>query len=159
QSEGKLAESEQVHRQALAVWGKPEENETPPVSEWKSLTRILIAQRKFGGAEQLLNEALTPAFVRQPSSAKALDLHADLFGRHGQWQKAAADAARAMEHDPLESSRYSRVAALFLRAHDQPAYQRLCKRLLERFANTSNPFVADEVAKSCLFAPSSETDL
>ncbi|MDB6017457.1 MAG: serine/threonine protein kinase with repeat [Pedosphaera sp.] len=159
EAEGKLAESEQVRREALAVLRKRGEKETPQaLSESKNLTRVLIMQQKFGDAEQLLDQALTPAFVRQPSSADLLYLRVDLKARRGQWQEACADATLALEHQPLDP-RYSMVAALFVKTHNRPAYERFCQKLLTTFGDTTNIYVADQVAKACLFLPSSELDL
>jgi tetratricopeptide (TPR) repeat protein len=136
------------------------ENETPQVlSELESLTRVLMVQKKFGDAEQLLDEALTPAFVKQPSSADLLALRVDLKARRGRWQEAAADAALAVEHQPFRDTRFPVLAALLVKTDNRPAYEQLCKRLLTAFANTTNFYVADQVAKSCLFLPCSEVDL
>jgi serine/threonine protein kinase/tetratricopeptide (TPR) repeat protein len=159
EAEGKLAESETMHREALALWRKRGENETPQaLSELESLTRVLMAQKKFGDAEQLLDEALTPSFVRQPSSADLLALRADLKGRRGQWQGAAADAALAVELQPLHDTRFPVLAALLMKTQNRPAYEQLRKRILTTFANTTNLYVADQVAKACLFLPASEAD-
>jgi tetratricopeptide (TPR) repeat protein len=159
EAEGKLTESEQVRREILAVWRKRGENETPQaLSELASLTRVLIAQKKFGDAEQLLDESLTPLVLEQPSSAELLALRVDLKARRGQWQEAAADAALAFEHQP-SNARYSMVAALYVKTHNRPAYEQLCRRLLTTFGDTTNVYVADQVAKACLFLPSSELDL
>jgi tetratricopeptide (TPR) repeat protein len=157
--EGKWAEAEAVHRERLAVWRQRGENESPQaLSELERFTHVLMAQKKFGDAEQLLDEALTPAFARQPPSANLLALKADLKARRGQWQEAAADAALALEHQPF-NPRYAMVAALFIKSHNRPAYEQLCKRLLTMFANTTDIYVADQVAKSCLFLPPSDVDL
>jgi len=117
-----------------------------------------MAQKKFGGAEQLLDEALTAAFVGEPSSANLLDLRAHLKARRGQWQEAAADAALAFEHEPF-NPRYAVVAALLVRSHNRPDYEQFCKRLLTMFADTTDVYIADQVAKSCLFLATSEVDL
>jgi tetratricopeptide (TPR) repeat protein len=159
ESEGKWAEAESVHRERLAVWRKRGENESPQaLAELQTLTRDLMAQKKFGDAEQLLDEALTTAFVKQPSSANLLDIRVDLKARRGQWKEAAADGALAFEHQPF-NPRYAMVAALFVKSHNRTDYEQLCKRLLKMFANTTDIYVADQVAKSCLFLPSSEVDL
>jgi serine/threonine protein kinase/Tfp pilus assembly protein PilF len=160
EAEGKLTEAEKVHREALTLWRKRGENETPlAVSELESLTRNLIAQKKFGDAKQILDEALTPAFTSQSSSGNLLALRVDLNSRRGQWQEAAADAALAFEHQPLKNERYSVLAALLVKNQNRPAYEQLRDRLLSTFAKTTNIFVADQVAKSCLFLPSSGADL
>src|SRR6266404_2240722 len=159
EGEGKYAEAETLHREALTSWNQRAGREAPQeLAQLEALVRNLMAQKKFADAEQFLDEALTPAVVRQPSSANLLALRVDLKARRGQWQEAAADAALAFEHQPL-NPRYSMVAALLVKTHNRAAYEQLCKRLLTTFADTTDIFVADQVAKSCLFLPSSDVDL
>jgi tetratricopeptide (TPR) repeat protein len=125
----------------------------------ESLTRVLIAQKKFSEAEQALSDALTPAFVKQPSSASILVLRADLKGRRGEWKEAATDAALAFEHQPSDHERWSVLAAFLAKTHDLPGYEQLCRRILKSCARTTNPYVADQAAKTCLLVPSTEVDL
>jgi serine/threonine protein kinase/tetratricopeptide (TPR) repeat protein len=160
EAEGNLAESETVHREALALWRKRGGNETPQaLGELESLVHVLMVQKKFGEAEQLLGEALTPTYIKQPSSANLLALRVEVMGRQGRWQEAAADAALAFEYQPSYHPRYPILAALFVKTHNRPAYEQLCKRLLTTFANTTDIYIADEVAKTCLVLPSSEMNL
>jgi tetratricopeptide (TPR) repeat protein len=51
------------------------------------------------------------------------------------------------------------LAALLAKTHNRLAYEQLCQRLLATCSNTTDIFVADQVAKSCLFLPSSALDL
>jgi hypothetical protein len=51
------------------------------------------------------------------------------------------------------------MAALYLKTRNRSAYEQFCKKLLLQFGDTGNIFVADQVAKACLFLPSSEVDL
>lgn len=156
EAEGKLAESEKVHREALALWRKRGEAEIPQAqAELESLAHVLIAQKKFAEAKQLVDEA----FVTQPSSVGPLALRLDLEGHLGQWQEAAADGVSLINYQPLNHNRYCTVAALLVRTHNRSAYEHLCQRILTTFANTTNIFVADQVAKACLFLPSSDVDL
>jgi tetratricopeptide (TPR) repeat protein len=157
---GKFAEAEQMCREELALLRKRGEADSPQVvAEIESLTEILVAQKKFSDAEQLLNETLTPAFIKQSASAELLSLRVDLKARRGQWQEAVADEALACEHEPSNQWRFPIFAALLVQTHNQPAYEQFCKRLLATYAGTTNIYVADQVAKSCLFLPSSEVDL
>jgi hypothetical protein len=88
-------------------------------------------------------------------SADLLTLKAGIAGRRSEWQKASADAFRAFENQPLSSGRYTMVAALLVKTKKTSAYEQFCKRILGTFRDTTNIFIADQVAKSCLFAPSS----
>jgi eukaryotic-like serine/threonine-protein kinase len=160
ETEGKLSEAEAMHREALALWHKRGENETPlALSEVESLAGVLIAQKKFGEAKDLLDDALTPELVSQSSSGNLLARRAELKARRGQWQEAAADAALAFEYQSDNRDRYSVLAALLAKTHDRPGYEKLCKRLLATYSSTTNIFVADQVAKSCLFLPFLDADL
>lgn len=160
EAEGKWAESEAVHREALAALRERGEDESSQaLSLLESLTRVLAAQKKFIDAEQLVNEALTPEFVKQPSSAGLLDIRVDLKARREKWQEAAVDAARAFEHQPSNHNRYSMLAALLVKTQNRSAYDQFCQRILATFGNTTNAFVADQVAKACLFVPSTALDL
>jgi len=129
------------------------------LSELESLGHVLAAQKKFGEAEQLLGEALTPAFIKRPSSANLLALRVELLARQGRWQEAATDAALALEHQPSNHDRYHALAPLLAITHNRPAYEQLCRRILALFAEATNPYVADQMAKDCLLLPSPELDL
>lgn len=160
EAQGKLVEAEAAHREALVLWRKREGNASPrALSALESVARVLKAQKTFGDAEQFVDETLTPALVKQPSSADLLALRVDLKARRGQWQEAATDAALSLEHDPFHNSRFPMVASLLVKTHDRPAYEQLRTRLLTTYANTTNCYVADQVAKACLFLPASEADL
>ncbi|MGH7994042.1 MAG: hypothetical protein ACREDQ_11035, partial [Limisphaerales bacterium] len=88
-----------------------------------------------------------------------LALKANIEARRGQWAEAAADAARSLEYQPRSSFRYSMVAALYLKSGNRPAYEKFCKELFYDFGDTDNIFVADQVAKACLFLPASQVNL
>jgi hypothetical protein len=116
EAEGKMAEAEQMHREALAGWRKRGESEIPQaLGELESLVHVLAAQKKFGEAEQLLGEALTPGFIKRPSSAHLLALRAEVMTRQGRWHEAATDAALALEHQPSNPDRWC-AASRFVHA-------------------------------------------
>ncbi len=160
EAENKYAEAEQVYREALAVWHKRGEGDTQQaLSEVESLTHVLMAQKKFDDAEKLLDETLTPALIKQTSSAELLVLRVDLEARCGKWQQAADDAALTVEDQPSNQWRFPILAALLVKTHNQSAYEQFRVRWLSAFANTADIYVCDQVAKSCLFLPPSESDL
>jgi eukaryotic-like serine/threonine-protein kinase len=159
-AEGKPDESEKIQREALAVWQKRGEGETQKaLLALENLCRALITQKKFSDAEQSLNSALTPELSGKPTSANLLALRAELRSRRGLWQEAAGDAALASGYQPTRNELYPVVAALLAKTRNRAAYVQFCKRLLATSAETSNIYVADQVAKACLFLPTTETDL
>jgi tetratricopeptide (TPR) repeat protein len=157
---GKFEDAERVYREALALLRKRGEVNSPQaLSDLESLAGVLKAERKFGDAEQLLDETLTPSFARQPASAEFFALRSDLKARRGQWREAAADETIACEFQPSNQWRFPILAALLAKANSRPEYEQFCKGLLATFGETTNIYVADQVAKSCLFLPSPEVDL
>ena len=160
EAEGKLVEAEALHREALVLWRKRHEIATPQ-AQWQleCLVRVLVAQEKLADAEQILDEILTPETLRNPSIIRALDLRIDLLARQGQWEKAAADAARALELQPTDQNRFHALAPLLVITHNHPGYEQLRRRVLTTFAGTTDPLVADRVAKDCLLLPCSDTEL
>jgi serine/threonine protein kinase len=160
EAQSKWAESEQAYREALIGWRKRGDAENHQViSVVEHLSRVLVAQRKFGDAEAVLDETLTPAVMNSASSANLLAARVDLKARHGQWEQAAADAVLSLRHDPQAAWRYSLCGALLAITRNQPAYDEFCQRILARDGETTNIFVADQVAKACLFLPSPQLDL
>ena len=160
ESEGKLPESEQVDRQALDIYLKQGDTENPQaLSEVENLVRVLKSEKKFNDAEHLLDEILTPGLMGKISSQRLLSLRADLRGRSGQWQEAADDAALAFEYQPTDLGLYSMLAALLVEAKERPRYEQFCHTLLTKFSDTTNVYVADQVAKASLFLPGTSTNM
>jgi tetratricopeptide (TPR) repeat protein len=160
QADGKLAESEKMRREALALWRRRGESEYPQaLYELGGLAHVLLAQKKLEEAQQVLDEAISPELAQKPVSSDLLSLRAGIEGRRGEWTKASADAFRAFENQPLNSGRYAVVAALLVKAKDFSAYEQFCRRVIKLYADSTNIFVADQVAKACLFAPSAAVDL
>jgi serine/threonine protein kinase/Tfp pilus assembly protein PilF len=158
--DGKLEESEKMHRQAIAMWRKRGESNYPQaLSALGGLARVLVAQGELEEAQRELNETLSGKLVRAPLYGDLFMLKAGIEGRRGEWPQASADAFRAFENQPLSSGHYSGIAALLVKAKDLASYQEFCKRILITSKDTSNIFVADQVAKSCLLSPSSAADL
>ena len=159
EGEGRLVEAELAYREALGLWRKQAGNDDPhTVSEAESLVRVLIALKRFGDAEQLLDEILTPAFVKQASSAELLGHRAGLKARRGQWREAKEDIALSVEHQPANSSRFATLAALQVKTGDRAAYEQFRKKLLTTPVDVIDMYTADQVAKSCLFLPCSDVE-
>ncbi len=160
EEQGQLTQAEDVDRQALELWRKRGESDIPQAfSALASLTHVLIREKKFGDAEQLLDEVLTPELIKLPASTEFLKLRVDLKARRGQWQQAAANASLAFDRQPSDHSVYSLWAALLIRTDDLHAYQELCRRIFADNSQTTDPYVADQVAKACLLRSASGQNL
>jgi serine/threonine protein kinase/Tfp pilus assembly protein PilF len=155
----KWSEAEAVFREALAVSRKKGNQDPEALVDLERLVRILFAQEKLGEAEPLLAEVLTPAFASQPSSVNLLVQRVNLLGRRQRWQEAAADAALILEHQPDDHYHYHRLAGLLAVTDNRPRYEQLCRELLPKFNDTSNPYILERVADDCLLLPNSAVDL
>jgi Tfp pilus assembly protein PilF len=129
------------------------------LTEIEALNRNLIAQKKFDEAERLLDEALTPSFIQQSSSVKLLALRIDLRGRRGHLKEAASDATLALTHEPKSNERCHVLAALLAKIGDRAGYEDLCEEFFTIFRNTTNIYIADQLAKTCLLIPSGRVNL
>jgi tetratricopeptide (TPR) repeat protein len=160
EGQGKWAEAETMHREALASWRKRSEKiDAHTLWECDGLYHDLVSQRKYGEAEQFLAEVLTPAFVNEPACTNILAHRLDLMGRRGRWQEAAADAALILKYQPTDHYRYHILAGLLAISRNRADYEQLCQRILPMFTNTSNPYIAERVADDCLLLPNSGADL
>ena len=81
------------------------------------------------------------------------------MGRRGRWQETAADARLVLENQPTDHYRYHTLAALLAMTGDRPAYEQVCERLVTKFADSTNPYVAERIAQDCFLLPNSGADL
>jgi tetratricopeptide (TPR) repeat protein len=160
EKEGKWGEVERVRRQALEIRRKRDGVENPDtILEIEGLVRALWEQKKLVEAEQVLGEALSPAFSRNPASVKLLYQRVNIMGSQGRWKEAAADAARCIELQPSEHYYYHILAPLLIMNRNLPAYEQLCRKIQATFTNTTNPYWAERMAIDCLLRPNSVVDL
>lgn len=160
EKEGDWAEVELLRRNILALRRK--DANTPvlqTLAEVEALARALREQKKLPEAERLLADTLTLTMLTNPASLNLLFLRADLMGRQGRWEEAAADAARCVEFQPGEHYHYHMLAPLLVLSGDRRAYEQLCQAVLRRFSDTANPYWAQRVATDCLLVRDSGADL
>jgi serine/threonine protein kinase len=158
--QGKLNEVESLQEEAVKMQRKLLGNgHRASLDSLQNLYSTLELEGKSVESQQLLNDALTPDLEKQPASAKFLALLAGRLGRQGRWQEAATNAALAVEYQPAATDFYQMLAPLLAITHNQSAYEQLCQKIIANFANTTNVYVADKMAKSCLLLPHSGVDL
>jgi serine/threonine protein kinase/Flp pilus assembly protein TadD len=142
----------------------------PTVPEYSSrlgtcsfhLAEMLRTMGRSREAKQLQERALaqyTKAIELDPKSASAHLALASACVRWGRWDQALAAFDKAAELEPGNHLHVCRAAALRLRAGDLAGYRRACRVMLERFADTDQPEVAEHTARTCLLAPDAVTDL
>jgi WD40 repeat protein/Flp pilus assembly protein TadD len=93
------------------------------------------------------------AFELAPDSADLRFECGEFYAEHGQWDKAAALCARAITLGALDDRQCSVNAYLRWQIGDREGYRRVCREMLERFGQTSDPGAAYRVARACLITP------
>ncbi len=159
EQDGQWSGAEAAYREVVSSRRRQAgEESTPPLDVVEGLVRVLVAQAKHAEAETVLNEALSPALIRQRSSTGLLVLKVDLLGRLGRWREAVDHASRLIEYQPQEHYRFHTLASLLAAVGDRSAYQRLCHQILARFVDTTDSYVAERMAGACLLLPDPGVD-
>jgi hypothetical protein len=163
--DAKHAEAEQTLRKALALRRQSHRAELMPVLiDIRMLLLELINQKKFDEIRPLLSESVDPALLSKPEYKNLYQ--SDVFqdasstlAQHGKWNDAAAVAEELGTSDPTNSDYYHLRAPLLVATGDVEEYHHLCGEIVSRFRNTTDPYVADKMAKDCLILPSAGVDL
>jgi tetratricopeptide (TPR) repeat protein len=158
------AEAERVYRHSLELFDKLADDfpALPGYRETAFEHRLGFAQfleeaGRVPEARQVLDEADAMLGKLPPAErSKALRARGHFYGQRGEWDKATADFAQAIDlgsEDVLGV--WAPLAVLHVRAGRMVEYRSLCERLLDRLGRTENPWV---VAICCL-APNAVADL
>jgi serine/threonine-protein kinase len=79
--------------------------------------------------------------------------------RRGHGEEVLREWKQALERDPPQHTQWFGYAELCLFLGDEAEYRRACRDLLDRFADTTDPYIAEPVARAVLLAPPSEENL
>ncbi|MCI0540831.1 MAG: tetratricopeptide repeat protein [Verrucomicrobiales bacterium] len=157
-AQGKMIEAEPLFGEALAIRRKVLGDEhRDVVRSVHSLVFLLQQQGKLAQAEKLLAEVLPSSVEDRPQPAVLLGKRADLRARQGRFAEAAADLTKAKEANPY--AHWSELGALLVASGQLDAYRERCRKIAERFGISSDPLMAERVAKECLILPASGADL
>jgi eukaryotic-like serine/threonine-protein kinase len=159
-SQGKLAEAEAAYREAVTnaakVW--PDD---PARWQWQvnDLADVLRSLGKSAEAEKLAAHVLPSTPQTRSERIGSLRTQANLSGRHGQWEDAAANLTKLLEMEPAGAYAQLQLAVVLVETGDLKAYRAHCERMLARFGGTNDAVIADQTAKACLLVPGSVPNL
>src|SRR6185503_8362817 len=105
---------------------------------------LLLSREQYAQAEKLVREI--PPY---PASAAILNVLGMIYARRGQWADATRNFTYATEVAPHDHDAYHCLAPLLAQSGDHEAYGRLRARILQQFAGTSDPAIAERMAKDC----------
>jgi predicted alpha/beta superfamily hydrolase len=138
----------QALKLAHARWGNAPE-------WWDGTVHALLRLQKLQGKEKAVEplsaDWLTSPAADDPKGRDLVRLRADVYARGGQWEQAAAEFSKMIRWEPTNHVYYHALAPLLVASGDDRAYRRHCAEELRRFGQTSNPSVAERMAKDGLF--------
>jgi Flp pilus assembly protein TadD len=147
------------HARQRAVAAEQEQNRMRQQAEIRAgigqkLTQagLMISRDQYGEAEKIAMQ------VSDPSSVAILNVLGIIHGRRGEWPAAIRNFTRVVELMPTDHDAYHSLAPLLAQS-DPEAYRRLCAQILQQFGRTSNPAIAERMARDCLILPPPATDL
>jgi eukaryotic-like serine/threonine-protein kinase len=114
---------------------------------------LLLSREQYDQAEKLASE-IPP----EPASAAIFNVLGMVHARHGRLADAIRNFGRSTEVAPDDHDAYHCLAPLLAQSGDQQAYHRLCARIVQQFAGSSDPAIAERMAKDCLILPSPGTN-
>jgi tetratricopeptide (TPR) repeat protein len=117
-------------------------------------TGRLLSDRQVDKAEEILNQ--TPP---RPEGAALFHAFGIIHASRGEWQQAITNLNREIEVAPSNHTAYHLLAPLLVQTGDLDGYHRLRVAILGQFSGTTNPTIAERMAKTCLLLPPPPTDL
>jgi WD40 repeat protein len=144
-------------------WGRwllatPDSRTTSPFSTMK--VADYIESRIEEETQESLGEAGQLACCNPELFHRIAELRDGLaFARAGQWTGAVAAFSNLATLDPTDHLSHHRLAPLLVQSGDLDGYGRHCAQVLAIFGATTNPVVAERMAKDCLILPVAGIDL
>ena len=84
---------------------------------------------------------------------------AHVLARAGRFDEALADFSKAIELDPSVHWPWYFRGCILAHAGQSDAYRAHCRAMLRQFGSTTDPYVADRTAKTCMLLPDATGDL
>ena len=158
EQKGDLALAEATRRQAIAMMEKTECNACPHmVRSLHDLAELLEKRGDVPGAEKLHRQAIGLAVTNQaryqPEELDLVKYRAELNASYGFLSEAAPDLARALELEPGEHRHYYLLAPLLIQQGDLAGYRKVSEAMLEQFAFTVDPVLAERASKTYMLLP------
>ena len=157
--ENKPDQAENALRESIAIRSRYLNGRPPMPEAIGPVMQSLVVHKKIRIAEELLNQILTPAALADPAYVDLCTLRAEICARDGNWTAAARDAALLLGRQPENNYRYHMLVPLLVATTNLSAYREACSNIVIRFSQTTNPYIADPMAKDCLILPNGGVDL
>lgn len=113
---------------------------------------LLLSRGQVDEASRQIDE------IDDPSAASLFNVIGNIYARMGKLTEAASRLSRIIPLQPSNHDPYHYLAPLLVRSGDYAGYARLRARMIEQFADVSDPAVAERMAKDSLLLPLSPGD-
>jgi serine/threonine-protein kinase len=124
------------------------------------LAHMLLAQAFLSGDDkENAIAAFRDAILHDPDPPIIHTELVPLMASKGRLSEVPAIWEAILSVDPRSHKAWFGCAEVCLFLGDKEAYRRACKSLIERFADTTEPIVAERVSRSCLLSPDSDEQL
>jgi serine/threonine protein kinase len=158
--QAKYADAEQLLLKSFALRRQfPNAEVTTPLLRHVIVVQTFAAQQKFDKIKPFLDEFVDPSLLTRAGYRQQFGAAIDTLIHHRRWADADALAEKLRNAFPTDSSLYHMRAPLLVANNDLDGYRLLCGQIVSRFSNSTDPYVADKMAKDCLILPSSAVDL
>jgi len=115
---------------------------------------LLLSRNRFEEAEEIVNQIPTHF-----AAASIFNVLGIVHAHREQWSAAITNLMKVVEYMPTDHEAYHLLAPSLVQNGDLEAYARHRERILRQFAGTSDPIVAERMAKDCLFVAPPASDL
>jgi serine/threonine protein kinase len=154
-----LIKERDAHRRALAA--EQEQillrMEAEEHAEWSAkIARagMHLTRSEFDEAERLVSEV--PAY---PAFSAFYNVFGGIHARRGLWNAALTNFSKVVEFMPSDHQASLRLAPLLLQTANIEGYQHHREGMIQKFASTTDPVVAERMAKACLLVPANAAEL
>jgi len=125
-----------------------------PLGEKLNQAGFLLSQGQFQKAEDVMKDF--PLVI--PASCSIFNVLGDQHARHGAWLAAMTNFEKSVKVNPTNQWGFHYLTPLLVMTGQEEPYRRLCAQMLTEFTNTTDPNVAERVAKDCLILPPDPAD-
>jgi len=114
---------------------------------------LLLMREKYAESEQII--ANVPPVA---SLVPFYNVFGSVHARHGEWTVALTNWTQVVAYAPADHLGYIYLAPLLLQLDNVDGYQRCRTQMLQRFADASDPRIAERVVKAALILPPAAGD-
>jgi serine/threonine protein kinase len=127
--------------------------EMEPIADKFTAAGQFMSQGLFGKAEEVMSEV--PLTI--PTSSIIYNTLGEVYGRRSEWAASSRNFTRSITANPTNHLPYHYLAPMLVQAGDLEAYNRHRKLMLDRFGSTTDPAIAERMAKDYLLLSPPET--